>query len=55
MINGQAGYYPCGSKGYVCVLNADWKAQVYNKENLEEAHRQLLKIIDDYNADLKTP
>lgn len=49
MINNESGYYPCDSKINICVLNADWKAQVYNKENLEYAHRELLKIIDEYN------
>lgn len=51
MINGKAGYYPCG-KGHVCVLDADWDAQVFNKENLEEAQRQLVNIIDEYNKKL---
>lgn len=54
-INGQSGYYPCDSKINVCVLNADWKAQVYNKENLEYAHRELLKIIDEFNNTLQMP
>jgi hypothetical protein len=54
MISGTEGYYQCGSKGNVCVLNSDWKAQVYNKENLEYAHREILKIIDEFNNTLQS-
>ncbi len=51
MGSGESGYYQCipKSKVNVCVSNNDWKAQVYNKENLEYAHQQLLKIIDEFN------
>jgi len=54
MQNGVSGYYQCKpeSKVNVCVSHQDFKAQVYNKENLEEAHRQLLKIIDCVNDPL---
>jgi hypothetical protein len=52
MINPSEGYYKCGP-GHVCVLNSDYKAQTYNKENLEFAHFCILEKIDEFNDPTK--
>ena len=53
MISSESGYFHCESKTHLCVFNEDWKAQIFNKENLEYAHQQILKMIDEHNLTAK--
>lgn len=44
------GFYDCGSKIAQCVSKKDILTMIENKANMEEAQRQLVKLIDDMNA-----
>lgn len=43
------GFYECGSKIAKCITNKDSITIIENKANMEEAQRQLVKLIDDMN------
>ena len=43
------GFYDCGSKIAQCVSKKDILILIENKANMEEAQRQLVKLIDDMN------
>lgn len=43
------GFYDCGSKIAQCVSKKDILTMIENKANMEEAQRQLVKLIDDMN------
>lgn len=43
------GFYECGSKIAQCVSKKDILTMIENKANMEEAQRQLVKLIDGMN------
>lgn len=43
------GFYDCGSKIANCVTKKDALLMIENKANMEEAQRQLVKLIDSMN------
>lgn len=47
------GFYKCGTPTppHLCITNDDFKIITDNKLNMEEAQRQLLKMLEDQNKD----
>lgn len=47
------GFYHCGTPTppHLCITTDDYKIVIDNKKNMEEAQRQLLKMLEDQNKD----